>query len=143
MNISSDCFDPREIINTAYTALEQKIKDKRQKYRVNIDKNLPKLILTDKQKLIQILVNLLSNANKYTQVKGDITVSIKSRENTLEITVEDNGIGISEEFHHKIFKAFERIKAKDRICSGTGLGLAVSKKLSKLLEGDINRERER
>ena len=143
MNVSSDCFNPQEIINNAYTALEQKIKNKKQKCSMKLHKSVPKLILSDKQKLVQILVNLLSNANKYTKIKGSISVLIKCpNKNTLEIIVEDNGIGIRKEFQNKIFKAFERIKSKDRICSGTGLGLAVSEKLSELLKGGINLESE-
>ena len=137
MTITNDCFNPKEIISTAFTALEQKINNKKQKCNINIHKSVPKIILSDKQKLIQILVNLLSNANKYSPMKSNIWITMKVKNNNLILSVRDNGIGIDKKFHNKIFSAFERIKCKDKICSGTGLGLAVTKKLANLLNGNI------
>ncbi|MDO8316860.1 MAG: response regulator [Flavobacterium sp.] len=99
---------------------------------------LPEFIHTDSQRLNQILKNLLSNAIKFTE-KGSVTISIDpNTETTLNISVRDTGIGISEDKQTAIFEAFQQAEGgTSRKYGGTGLGLSISRELAKLLEGEI------
>ncbi|RKS94017.1 signal transduction histidine kinase [Flavobacterium limicola] len=99
---------------------------------------LPEFIHTDSQRLNQILKNLLSNAIKFTE-KGSVTISIDpNTETTLNISVRDTGIGISEDKQSAIFEAFQQAEGgTSRKYGGTGLGLSISRELAKLLEGEI------
>ncbi len=99
---------------------------------------LPEFIRTDSQRLNQILKNLLSNAIKFTE-KGTVTISIDlNTETTLNISITDTGIGISEDKQSAIFEAFQQAEGgTSRKYGGTGLGLSISRELAKLLEGEI------
>jgi CheY-like chemotaxis protein len=103
-------------------------------------------INADKQKLKQILLNLLINAIKYNNEEGEveirteITKSKFSSEDCMRISIYDTGSGISEENVKKLFNPFERIGAEKTTVEGTGLGLAVSKKLTEAMEGRIGVE---
>ncbi len=97
-------------------------------------------IFTDKTKLTQILVNLLSNAFKFTN-KGSIEFGYRLKEGIVEFYVKDTGLGIPEKFQKTIFKRFGQVKHKGpKLYSGTGLGLSISKGFVKLLGGKIRVE---
>lgn len=92
-------------------------------------------------KFKQILLNLLSNAIKFTDKNGQITISTKTQKGELIIEVEDDGIGITEEDADKLFKYFRQIDSShSRNQEGTGLGLALAKKLVELHNGTIGFE---
>jgi signal transduction histidine kinase len=94
-------------------------------------------LFTDSFKLRQILLNLLSNAVKFTD-RGDIVVRTNLNHDTLEITVTDSGIGISEQNLERVFDPFWQVEQRPtRRAGGTGLGLSVSRSLARLLGGDI------
>lgn len=137
MTITTECFSVKEIVETIRKTIGQKISEKRQKLFFNIDDTVPEFIILDKQKLIQILINLISNAYKFTDINGEIAVNFSADKNaTIQISVEDNGIGISDLDQCRLFCAFEQIKSS--VCkTGTGLGLAICDKLTQLLGGNI------
>lgn len=92
----------------------------------------------DPQKLKQVLINLLSNANKFTQ-DGTIIVSVDEDESHLKISVADTGIGIKPEQLDKLFKPFSQIENTfSGQFEGTGLGLAISKRFMELMNGSID-----
>ena len=137
MVATTECFSIAEIVEAVLNAVGQRLQEKRQTYRMNVDKDIPDFIILDKQKFIQILVNLLSNANKFTDIGGAIHVDFSLHKLTMiQVTVRDNGIGISTVDQERIFCAFEQLKDYSSKC-GTGLGLAISRKLCTLLEGDL------
>ncbi|MFH2091704.1 MAG: response regulator [Pseudomonadota bacterium] len=119
-------------------------------FSITVDKQLPREMITDKQKTEQILKNLLSNAFKFTS-SGSISFSIhrprkddmqlpKSLlpETTIAFTVEDTGIGIPEEKIAIVFEAFKQVDGTiSRKYGGTGLGLSISKEIARLLGGSI------
>jgi signal transduction histidine kinase/DNA-binding response OmpR family regulator len=136
MITNTDCFPITEVMDSVINAVGQRIKEKRQTYNLNI-LDVPNFIILDKQKLIQILVNLVSNANKFTDINGKIDINISIiKPYTLQIIVTDNGIGISSVNQELIFCAFEQLKDYSSK-TGTGLGLAISRKLCTLLGGDL------
>jgi signal transduction histidine kinase len=99
-------------------------------------------IETDSTKLRQILVNLVSNAIKFTE-EGRIEIGIKIVGNFLLFSVKDTGIGIPKEYHEKIFERFRQVEtAHTRKYGGNGLGLPISKSLVELLGGNIWMESE-
>lgn len=143
MQIKNECFSFKEIINEVNSALGYRISEKKQKCRYVLSKELPEFIITDKTKLTQILINLVSNANKFTEIGGNITVTIiPQHTNHLEITVKDNGVGISKEHLSRLFDAFYQVQ-ESLTKSGSGLGLAICKKLVSLLNGNITVESEK
>jgi signal transduction histidine kinase/CheY-like chemotaxis protein len=96
------------------------------------------LLIADKNKFKQVLYNLLSNAIKFTPPSGRIVVAARTDGNSLTITVQDSGIGIATELQHKIFGAFYQVQSSSsREYPGTGLGLALTKKLVELHGGSI------
>lgn len=133
-----ETFHINELTNSIQDILGNSIKSKYQKFTVKIAKDCPEIICSDKSKLVQVLVNLVNNANKFSPEYSKIVLKIKNyRDNFLLFSVSDKGAGISETDKLNIFNAFSQLKNTSKIKSGTGLGLAISKKLVYLLEGDI------
>ncbi|BDA79008.1 hypothetical protein LPTSP3_g19380 [Leptospira kobayashii] len=95
-------------------------------------------IRTDSQKLTQILVNILSNAVKYSPPNSTVTIFHKITQDHFEVTIEDQGNGISKNQQEMLFESFTRLPAVDQTeIQGTGLGLAITKKFVELLGGQI------
>ncbi len=91
----------------------------------------------DKVKLRQVLINLLSNANKFTK-NGQIALSAIQTQNDIRISVSDSGVGISEEFLPNLFKPFRQEEGDlSRKYQGTGLGLAITKSFTEMMGGSI------
>ncbi|WP_256096912.1 sensor histidine kinase, partial [Streptococcus dysgalactiae] len=91
-----------------------------------------------RQLLSQILLNLLSNAIRYTEEGGHISVEAKKVTDGLAVSVTDTGIGMSQLELSRIFERFYRVnKGRSRQNGGTGLGLAIVKELSQLLGGQV------
>jgi len=112
------------------------IKEKGLKYEFKIDENLSRII-TDKEKLTEILLNLINNAVKYTP-KGKIIVKAFKEKNNIHFVVKDTGIGISKENQKKIFDRFYQVDSSyTRKASGTGLGLSLCKEYLELMGGKI------
>ena len=108
-------------------------------YFIENEKRIPKNILTDEIKLKQVIVNLISNAIKYTE-KGKVTFGyqINEKDKTIEFSVKDTGLGIDEENLKVIFDRFRRIEDEFSVeLSGLGLGLAISKAYIEMLGGTI------
>lgn len=95
----------------------------------------------DKMKIEQVILNLLSNAIKNTPPKGIIYIGLKKKENYLDITIKDTGIGFTDDEKEIAFKKFgkieRRIEGKEIITEGSGLGLYISKEIVKLHKGKI------
>ncbi|HSH05125.1 MAG TPA: ATP-binding protein [Anaerolineae bacterium] len=101
--------------------------------------NLPPYVHTDQKKLRQIILNLVSNAIKFTPPGGDVTVNVTyPQSNTLHIAVTDTGIGIPPEDIDRLFEAFYQTEHGRQNEQGTGLGLAISQQFVHLLGGQIN-----
>lgn len=98
----------------------------------------PFCIMSDKDKLEQVIINIISNAVKYTQENGNIEIYVGKLYTNAFIKVCDNGIGIPKENLPRIFERFYRVdKARSRETGGTGLGLAIAKQIMTQLGGNI------
>lgn len=125
-----------EIIEHAKSHVEYANRDKNLSVCWEVDSHLPDL-LTDPVKLEEILQNLIGNAFKFTE-QGNITVAVRRRDERVEFSVADTGVGIAGEHLGKIFDEFEQVnKSRTGNHSGAGLGLAIVKKYLDLMQGDI------
>ena len=136
MRFSMEKTDPAEIIDTAVEDMRLSIEDKNLKLVTDIPSNLPE-ILGDKNRLSQVLKNLLTNAIKFTDY-GSITLRAEKQDHYLLIAVEDTGIGVSKDELKKIFsKFYQAYTGEDRKNEGAGLGLFICKEIIKKHKGDI------
>jgi signal transduction histidine kinase/CheY-like chemotaxis protein len=143
--VNSD-FAVSELVRNVIMLIQFKSDEKQQILTYDIDENVPKAIISDNQRLSQVLINLLSNAVKFTpeggeialMVKCDATYEIGETEAALRFEVSDTGIGISDEQKRTLFGLFAQAdESISRRFGGTGLGLAISKRLINLMGGDI------
>jgi len=126
-----------EALESALRATRPQIEARSQQLAVEVAENTP-LVRADPARLVQILTNLLSNANKYTPKGGQIRVRVWREENDVHCAVSDTGIGIGPEDQARLFTKFFR--AEDpavREMTGTGLGLCIVKSLVELQGGRI------
>jgi CheY-like chemotaxis protein len=91
----------------------------------------------DRQRLKQILLNLLSNAVKYNQKDGSITLTIEEQDEAVRVCVSDTGYGIAPEFIHRLGTPFDRLGATNSGIEGTGVGLAVTKRLAVAMNTEL------
>jgi PAS domain S-box-containing protein len=136
--------DLTSLVDAVVAQFEGQIGDRDVELRVEVPSSLDQIV-TDPQKLRQVLINLLANALKFTK-EGSITVRVHADSETnkpLELEVEDTGIGIPERRLGSIFESFEQLdRGTSRSFEGTGLGLAISKSLCELLECGLTVESE-
>lgn len=96
-------------------------------------------VRVDKERLIQVLTNLISNAAKFSAQEGTINISVSCQDNRLRVSVTDSGNGIEEEFRSRIFDKFTQADSSDtRKVGGTGLGLSISKRIIEQLGGKMD-----
>ena len=143
LTLSLEEFDFEKMLMKVTNVLGYSIEQKNLTFRVDLDPEIPRFLISDDQRLSQVITNLLSNAVKFTPEDGKITLTAKlheqtSQDLTLEISVQDTGIGISPEQQKKLFRSFQQADAgTSRKFGGTGLGLAISKRIVEMLGGDI------
>jgi len=136
-------FNFERMLQKVITVINFRMTEKRQKFSVNVDTKMPHLLVSDDQRLSQVITNLLSNAVKFTPAEGEICLTASLLGKTadlceLRVEVADNGIGISPEQQKKLFNAFEQAESGiSREFGGTGLGLAISKRIVELMDGRI------
>jgi PAS domain S-box-containing protein len=131
-------FSVHEVVREVMEELQGVIAQSTARVDLALSSELPRL-KSDRQKLKQILVNLLSNALKYTK-EGQVEISAQQdgREGRITLAVRDTGAGIAPEDHSRIFEPFQQAKRViTRPQGGTGLGLAISRRLARMLGGDI------
>jgi signal transduction histidine kinase/DNA-binding response OmpR family regulator len=135
-------FNLHELIRGVITLLEPKSQEKNLQFLHTIDASVPRVVFGDPVRLNQILVNLISNAIKFTS-EGYIKLELKSvglhdNGHVIEFSVHDTGLGIPQDKQGRIFESFEQATGDTtRKYGGTGLGLAIVKSIVELQEGTI------
>ena len=137
-------YDFSSMVHDVVTMIMGKAKDKGLEMKINVNPNLPCKVYGDEIRIRQVLVNLLTNAVKYTR-EGGLTLTvdgaIEEEDAKFYFEVEDTGIGIKEEDLSKLFERFERIEVeKNRNIEGTGLGMSITLQLLKLMDSKLNVE---
>ncbi len=137
-------FNAIEKFEDAVESYGAKAAQKNIDFSVFVDPSIPKTLVGDPTKISQVIVNLISNAIKFTSAHGQVDVIIENRaetetDSTLYFAIRDTGIGISDEQKEKIFEAFAQADAgTSRKYGGTGLGLAISSKLVEKMGGKLD-----
>ena len=140
MTVSVESDDVANIIGNTVMTVEMLVQQKGLALKQELQPDLP-MMKTDILKVKQIIVNLLSNAVKFTE-KGEIVLSVRKVEKgIIAFAVRDSGIGIEEKNHRLVFEEFQQIDSSHaRKYKGTGLGLPISRRLARMLGGDLTVE---
>lgn len=134
--INIDTDEVANIVSNAMVTVEPMVTSKGVKLIQEIESGLP-VLSTDTLKVKQILLNLLSNAAKFTE-QGAITIVAKKMDAMVSISVQDDGIGIEEKNLDRVFEEFQQIDSSSaRKYKGTGLGLPIARNYARLLGGDL------
>ena len=139
-----------DLIHNLIHIIQPQVTAKQQKFQIDAFKVKNEDIYADQLKVNQVLINILSNAVKYTPSTGSIFFRISQYESNIpgcakyEFKIKDNGLGMSKEFLKHVFDAFEREETSTKSgIQGTGLGMSITKKMVELMGGDISVESEK
>lgn len=147
MDITMSEYNPQKLIAEVLLMIEPRAQVKGLELKYDIDADIPRKLFGDDMHVKQILINILTNAVKYTE-EGSVTLSVKvvsqSEEDVmLYFSVKDTGIGIQEEDREAMFESFRRVNiARNRSIEGTGLGLSITLKLLQLMDSKLQFESE-
>ncbi|MCP5169597.1 MAG: response regulator [Hahellaceae bacterium] len=130
-----------DVLSNIRSTVEMLCRDKDVVFVIEVDASVPDVLNGDSVRFNQILLNLCSNAVKFTP-EGSVTLRLKASSQQNELTlfgeVVDTGVGIPKSAHHRLFNAFQQLDASvSRLYGGTGLGLAIVKKLVELMHGKV------
>ena len=142
MHLVEQEYDTADLLRSIVSMIRVKSTEKELTFDVVVDEIMPQRFYGDAGKIKQIVLNLLTNAVKYTDKGGFIlSVSIKERTNDkakLSFSVKDTGIGVKQEDMDKLFTAYERLdEQKNSGIQGTGLGLDISRRFAELMGGSL------
>ena len=132
-----------QMLHEVVDMMQVRMEEKKLKFIVQVDKNIPTALYGDDRRIKQILLNILSNAVKYTD-EGAVTFNcsfepVDEEQVQLRISVADTGAGIRKEELEHLFDAFHRINSeKNQKIEGTGLGLSITRHLLELMNGEIS-----
>jgi len=141
--LTVDEFNFEIMLQRIANVVNYKVAEKRQNFKIYIDRDIPEFLIGDEQRLVQVVTNLVGNAVKFTPDEGSIRIGtyFLGEENgvcSIKIEVTDTGIGISPEQQTRLFKSFSQAESNTtRKFGGTGLGLAISKSLVEMMDGNI------
>lgn len=142
MDLEEYPFSVKQCVEESIELLANKVAEKDIELIYSVDPKIPNYIIGDITRLRQILINLLTNAIKFTEA-GEIEIKVELDHfddgvYTVHFSVRDTGIGMSEKQQEKLFKAFSQADSSTtRKYGGTGLGLAISQRLTRLMKGEI------
>jgi len=134
-------FNFEKMLQQVVDVVNFRVVEKQQKLAVHIDSAIPRTLIADDQRLAQVIINLLGNAVKFTPEQGSISLDArfwgeKDGLCTVEISVSDTGIGISEEQQKKLFNSFQQAETNTaRRFGGSGLGLVISRNIVEMMNG--------
>ncbi|WP_051935813.1 response regulator [Salegentibacter sp. Hel_I_6] len=142
LQIDKDVFDIRDAINRVFSILHLKAHQKKIEFKPSIAQEVPQLLIGDKNRLAQVLINLLGNAIKFTS-EGSVKLLVEICKETdfkvvIRFNVSDTGIGIPQKKLHTVFQRFTQAEENtSQKYGGTGLGLNISRQLIEKQEGNI------
>ena len=143
MELFEQEYNVGQLFHEVVDMMQVRMEEKGLKFIVEVDKNIPAVLSGDERRIKQILLNILSNAVKYTE-EGVVTFNCRyeqiDEENIkLRLSVADTGVGIRKEELEHLFDAFRRVNIeKNQKIEGTGLGLSITKHLVDLMQGEIS-----
>ena len=144
MTLHKEEFSLADILEQIITIVQSQCNDKGLTFECNINGEVDEWYFGDDTKLKQIIINILSNAIKFTEAPGTVSFTVEKvarfeRQTTLRFTIRDTGIGMDEKFLKKIFEAFTQEDAGRKNKYGsTGLGMAITKSIVEMMNGTID-----
>lgn len=137
LDLTLSPFEPRQLVERMAAQMAVLAESKKLDFITEVAPEVPHLLVGDEKHIEQIVVNLLSNAFKFTDT-GSVTLSLAARENQWVITVKDTGVGIPPHAVDLIFEEFRQIDGTStRVYKGSGLGLAITRQLVRVMKGQI------
>jgi signal transduction histidine kinase/CheY-like chemotaxis protein len=136
LEVYRDATPLRELIDQMAAVCRMEADEKRLRFALEVSETVPERVWADARRLRQILMNLLSNAVRYTDA-GEVRFVVGYRNEIATFEVRDTGRGVAPEDRIRIFEPFERIQRADAPVRGTGLGLTITKLLVDMLGGDL------
>lgn len=143
LTLIEDTYEPMSLVNNLTSMVNTRIGDKPVEFTIDIPPDIPSRLFGDSVRIHQIILNLLTNAVKFTK-SGEVKLTIEyekinSSQDMLKVYVSDTGQGIKSEDIDKLFSSFQQVDSKrNRNIEGTGLGLAICKQLVTLMNGHIS-----
>ena len=146
LTLTTEQISLKEVVEGIVNIMQPQVKTKKQNFDIHVENILTENVWCDCVRLNQVLLNLLSNATKYTPEGGSILLSLSEEKSPkgenyvrIHIKVKDNGIGMAPEFLKKIFESYSRADgARIHKTEGAGLGMAITKYIVDAMEGTIN-----
>ena len=130
-------FSFSEAVQDLYNAVYMEAQRRSHTLKLELEPNLPDIV-ADRERVLQVMMNIVSNSIKYTPNGGHITISAGREEDQVWLVVDDDGIGIPQEDRPRIFERFYRVdKARSRQSGGTGLGLSIAKEIVDRHQGSL------
>ncbi len=121
-------FSVADLIYECRDVMMTKAQETNIQIRIDVPNDMP-LLEADRDKIKQVILNLISNAIKYNRANGSVIITGNFNENEISVTVQDTGVGIPEESIPHLFEKFYRVREHEGKASGTGLGLSISKQI--------------
>ena len=133
-------FALRETVQAAFELFQPKVENTTLRYTCEIGADVPQWVSTDRHRLVQVLVNLLGNAIKFTH-QGGVTLQVSAVDGGVAFAIQDTGIGIASDQQQRIFERFSQADASIQSrYGGSGLGLTISQRLVQMLGGQLQLE---
>jgi len=139
LELSLNHFNLMSLLKELTYFFKKRAEKKKITFIYNLLSNIPAMVYADEKRLRQILINLLSNALKFTE-QGGVTLQVGYDEGKIRFQVEDTGIGIPSDALSKIFLPFQQVSCLSYRSEGTGLGLSITQKLVKLMNSELHVE---
>ena len=146
MSITTEMVSLKEVVEGIVNIMQPQVKAKKQSFEIHVENDITENVWCDGVRLNQVLLNVLSNATKYTPEGGSISLSLFEEESPkgegyvrIHINIKDNGIGMSPEFLKKLYESYSRADgARVHKTEGAGLGMAITKYIVDAMEGTID-----
>jgi len=137
LDLHRDTVDLRALVQQLDDMFRPQAESKHLDFIMHCEAQVPQFVSTDEKRLRQILLNLISNAIKFT-AQGNVKLNISYRNQVAIMQVKDTGIGIAQTDQQRIFEPFVRVQSQQSsLVSGTGLGLSISRLLVEMMGGDL------
>ncbi len=143
IDIHLNAFNFEKMLNRITNVISFRMTEKGQVFTLETDPEIPTYLISDEQRIAQVITNFLSNAEKFTPIGGTITlttklVELKNMQCAIQVSVSDTGIGVSKEQQSNLFKPFQQANSTiSQKFGGTGLGLAICKQIIEFMGGTI------